>query len=160
MFFFQFQPKVALDLHKAFQQDGVEGTALAVQDHVHSLPVGVRLFVAALTGQRVVDVRQRNDLRFDGDLVPFQPVRVAAAVPPLVVPAGNAVSRLEQRLGVEVLQLAQHLRADGGVGLDDLELLLGQAAGFVQDLLVDGDLADVVQGCSQRDIILHSEVMW
>ena len=41
------------------------------------------------------------------------------------------------------------------MGLDDLELLLGQAAGFVQDLLVDGDLANVVQGCSQRDIILH-----
>ena len=41
------------------------------------------------------------------------------------------------------------------MGLDDLELLRGQPAGLVQDLFVDGDLADVVQGRGQRDVLLH-----
>ena len=47
-----------------------------------------------------------------------------------------------------------HLRADQGVRFHDLEFFLGQLAGLVQDLLIDTDLADVVQGRGQRNQIL------
>ena len=43
-------------------------------------------------------------------------------------------------------QISQHLGAHGGVGLDHLELFLGEPAGLVDDLVGDGDLADIVEG--------------
>ena len=40
--------QLALDVHQTFQQQGVEGPALAVQDHLHGLFVRVGFFIAAL----------------------------------------------------------------------------------------------------------------
>ena len=108
-FFVQVPFEVILDLHKAFQQNGVECAALAVQDHLDGLFVRIGPLVAALTGQGIVDIRQRDDLRFDGNFVLFQAVRIAAAIPALMMPAGNAVGGLQQRFGVEIFQLPQHI---------------------------------------------------
>ena len=116
--------------------------------------MGEGFFVAALTGQRVVDVGQRDQLRPDGNVVACQAVRIAPAIPPLVVPAGDAAGRLQKRFGVEIFQSVEQGRALGGVGLEDGELLRRQAAGLVQYLLVDGDLADVVQGRGEGDVVL------
>ena len=107
----------------------------------------VGVLIAALAGQGVVHVRQRHHLRRNGDLVPFQPVGVAIAVPALVVPAADGVRHLQQRLvpGNGLPQILQHLRTCHGMVLDDGKLFGGQAAGLVQDLLRDDDLADIVQ---------------
>ena len=40
------------------------------------------------------------------------------------------------------------------MGLHDLKLLRGQFAGLVEDLFVNADLPDVMQGRGQRDHIL------
>ena len=47
------------------------------------------------------------------------------------------------------------------MGLDDLKLLRGQPPGFVQDVAVDGDLADVVESGGIRDegFILPGEMV-
>ena len=43
-------------------------------------------------------------------------------------------------------EIFQHLRAHGGMGLHDGELLVRQPAGLVENVFVNGDLADVVKG--------------
>ena len=134
-------------LPQAVQQQRVKSAALAVQYHAQRGVVVVSVLIAALTGQGIVHVRQRHHLRRNGDLVPFQPVGVAIAVPALVVPAADGVRHLQQRLVLRnrLSQILQHLCARHGMVLDNGKLLGGQAAGLVQDLLRDDDLADVVQ---------------
>ncbi len=48
-------------------------------------------------------------------------------------------------------QRLEHIGPGDGVGLHDPELLVGEAAGLVEDVLRDGDLADIVQGRGQAD---------
>lgn len=117
-----------------------------VEDHGDGGVVAVRLFVAAVARQRVIYVRQRDDLRRDRDLLAEQAVRVAAAVPALVMPAADLDGGFEQRLLAVRCQPLEHGRADGGMGADDVELLGRQAARLVEDVLGNADLADVVQG--------------
>ena len=134
-------------LLQAIQKHRVKSAALAVQYHAQRGVVVVSVLIAALAGQGVVHVCQRHHLCRNGDLVPFQPVRVAAAVPALVMPAADGVRHLQQRLvpGNGLSQILQHLRARHGMVLDDGKFFGGQASGLVQDLLRDNDLADIVQ---------------
>ena len=71
-----------------------------------------------------------------------------------MVPAGDLVGGLQQRLLAKIIQIMQHFGAPHTVGLDQLKFLRGQPAGLVEDLFVNGDLADIVQGRGQRDMIL------
>ena len=72
---------------------------------------------------------------------PAQPVRIAAAVPALVVRADDLLGDLEDvRAAVR-----EHPRAEHGVGLDHRELLGRERARLEQDGVGDGDLAEVVQ---------------
>lgn len=115
--------KLGLDIGEAFQQKGIERTAFPVQDHPHGGLVGERLFVAALTGQGVVHIGQGDDLRADGDVIALEAVRVAPAIPALMVPAGDVVGGLQQGFILKVFQPPQHVGTLHTVGLDDLELL-------------------------------------
>ena len=142
-------------LGQAFQQQRVELPALAVQDHLHRGVVIERFFVAALARQCVVYIGHRHDLRGDGNLLLFKPVRVAAPVPALMMPAADSVGRLDKVGLLQERQLFQNFRTDRGVGLHDLEFFLRQLAGLVQDGLGDIDLADVMQrrsGADERNI--------
>ena len=116
--------------------------------------MGEGFFIAAFAGQRIVYIGQRNQLCADGNFIVLQPIRVAAPIPAFVVPAGDLVGGLQKRLLGKVFGLVQHLCAQHTVGLDDLKFFRGQPAGFVEDLFVDADLADVVQGGGQRDVVL------
>lgn len=115
--------KLGLDIGEAFQQKGIECAAFPVQDHPHGGLVGERLFVAALTGQGVVHIGQGDDLRADGDVIALEAVRVAPAIPALMVPAGDVVGGLQQGFILKVFQPPQHVGTLHTVGLDDLELL-------------------------------------
>ena len=103
-------------------------------------------FIAAHAGQGIIYVGQGGDLGGDGDLLALQAVGVAPSVIPLVVPAADLIGGVDEGVVRVKGQLLQHLRTDERVGLDDLKLLRGQPPGFVQDVAVDGDLADVVEG--------------
>ena len=48
--------QVVLNIGQALDQERVERTALAVQDHLERLLVTERLFIAAFAGQGVVDI--------------------------------------------------------------------------------------------------------
>ena len=107
--------------------------------------MAVGFFVAALTRQRVIDIGHRHDLRGNGDLLPLQPVRVAAPVIPLMVPAADGVGRFDKIALLLEGQLVQNLRTDCGVGLHRVKFFLRQLAGLVQDGLGNIDLTDVMQ---------------
>ena len=70
-----------------------------------------------------------------------------------MVPPGNDVGVLQQRFLRKIFQLVQHLGPAGGVLLDDLKLLRRQPSGLVQNFLVNGNFADVVQRRRQRNVV-------
>src|SRR5258707_15110741 len=75
------------------------------------------LFVGPLGGQRVVDVRDGHDPRGERDVLALLLVRVAGAVPPLVVlPSHRTADR-------EELRVAEHRFAVDAVLLHRLELI-------------------------------------
>ena len=157
----QCAPETHADLLQAVEQHRVERAALSVEDHGDGGVVGVCLFVAAVTGQRVKYVRQCDYLRRDRDLFTEQAVRIAAAVPALVVPAADLDGDLDQRLVAVLRQPLEHGCADGGMGADDVEFLGRQCARLVQNVLGDADLADVVQGGrggDEADLVLGQTV--
>ena len=107
--------------------------------------MGKGLLIDPRARQCVVDVRERDDLGLDRDLLPPQPVGIAAPVIPLVVPAADVVGHLEQLLLVAQEGVLHDLRAEGAVGLHDLVFRGRQGAGFIQNFLRDGDLPHIVQ---------------
>ena len=145
----QLLPQQLRRLIQAFQQQRVEGSALTVQDHAQGRVVVVGRFIAAVAGQGVVHICQCHHLCCDGDRIALQLVRVAAAVPALMVPAADGIGHLQQGLvflADGVAQVPQDAGTLHRVGLDHRVFFGGQAAGLVEDLSGDHDLAQVVQG--------------
>ncbi len=133
---------------QALDQNRVKRTALAVQDHADRLVGRERRLIATLARERVVHVRDRDDLRGNGNVVPFQPVGIALSVITLVVPAAYFVTEPNERFVLTERNVVEHLCALDGVPLHDLELFRREFARFVQNLGRNGNLADVVQsGC-------------
>ena len=96
---------------ETFQQARGERTALAGTDHAqHGIAVE-RVLVNALAAERVVDIGQGDDLRPGADLVALEAVRVAAAVPALVVVAGDVVGVAEGPIFAELGNLLQEAGA-------------------------------------------------
>ena len=102
--------------------------------------------VRAVGGQRVERVGDREHARGERDRVAREAVRVARAVPALVVVADDELALAEE------VDVAQDLRADHGVAAHQRVLLLGQRAGLEQDRVGHGDLADVVQQEAELDL--------
>ena len=102
-----------------------------------------RLLVRALVDQCVEDVGDSDDPAMQRDVLTRQPVRIAAAVPRLVMAARDLLGTLEDR----EIAAAQDLGAHARVRLHQVELFVGQVRVLQQDLVGDPDLADVVQRC-------------
>ena len=109
------------------------------------------VLVDTLACQGIIDVSDGYDLRGDRDGIALEAVRVSATVPALVMPAADGVSHLDKGLILKGFQIFDHLCADQGVRLHDLEFFPGQLAGLVQDLLIDAELTDVVESGGVRD---------
>ena len=109
----------------------------SVVDHLQGFGVRCRGPVRARGRDRVERVGDADDPRLDRDPLPREPVRIAAAVPALVMPAHR---RGERR----VAEALDHLAARGGVLLHELELRVGEPTRLVDDLRRDAQLADVV----------------
>ena len=156
-----FALKLILNVEQALDQQRVEHAAFAVLNHSNGGFMRIGLFVAAFAGQRVVYVREGDDLRCNRNLVADKAVRVAAPVVTLVVPAADLIGDLNQRLILHHRKGLQDGSADSGMRLDDLEFLRRQFAGLVEDGIRNADFADVVQGGSgadERDIVLRQGV--
>ncbi len=102
--------------------------------------------------QRGVGVHHRQDPRAQGNLLALQPLRVALAVPVLVVGRDQRGDRVGEG------HVLQDLRPYDRVGLDLLELLERQRPGLREDVLGHGQVADVVQQrrrLESRDFVLR-----
>ena len=107
--------------------------------------MGISRLVYTFTHQGVVHICQRHHLGGNGNLVSLQSVRIAPAIVTFMMPAADLVSPLYQGLVLILLHSLQHIRTDDRMGLHDLKFLPGQLPGLVQDLLINGDLADIVK---------------
>ena len=108
------------------------------RDHVAERP---RVLVGARGEQGVEHVADGADARRERDLVALEALRVAAAVPALVVAERNLLGQLHERGA----RAGQDARADRGVGLHRRPLGRVELARLQQDVVGDADLADVVQ---------------
>ena len=90
-----------------------------------------RLFVAAFACKRVVHVCHGDNLRGNRNLIALETIRIAAAVPTLVVPAADLMRQIHQRFGLLHTDVGQHRVTDGGVTLHNLPLFGVELAGFI-----------------------------
>ena len=88
----------------------------------------------------IVDVTDRAHLGESGDFVAFQPIGVAAAVDAFVMVQADIECDL-----VELAAAGEQLVAVARMVAHRRELVLGEAPGFVKDLVRYADLADVVK---------------
>src|SRR5271170_579377 len=109
-----------------------------------------RLAIGAGGRHRAVGVACGDDPRLDRDVLATEAVRIAATVPALVRGADDAAD-----LTHKTADLLEHPLALDRVGLDDRPLPLVELPGLVDDLLGNGDLADVVQESAELDVSLQ-----
>src|SRR5436190_6212150 len=91
------------------------------------------------SGQSVVDVGNAKDAGRQGNLITLEAVRIAGAVPPLmVVPddRGNVPWKID---------VGHQFQTSLRVALHDCPLFFGELARFVQDLSRNDNLANIVQ---------------
>ena len=98
-----------------------------------------RPVIRPIRGHRIEMVDDRQDPRAERNLVAAQTERIAFAVPALVVTQNQRRDRIGER------HRADDLGADLRVNADLLELFRRQRSRLGQDVLRNGELADVVQ---------------
>ena len=105
-----------------------------------------RLVVRAVRRQRVEVVDEEQDSRAERDVLSLEPARIAASIPPLVMILNERRDRVRKRYS------SDDVRTDLRMCLYLLELFGGQRTRLREDVLRDGELADVVQQrrCSHR----------
>src|ERR1035437_1108653 len=132
--------EVWCELEKRGHQIGIEAgatTALDLCQHVLHPP---RLLVGPLGEKGVIHVHHSADAPHERNLLALPTGRVAAAVPVLVMAAGDALRHLHEGVG----RPGEDLRTESRVRLDGLPLLGVELTGLQQDPIGYADLADVV----------------
>ena len=109
---------------------------------------GHRFAVGVARRHHVVGVRDRDDPCGERDLVADEPVRIAAAVDPLVMSEDDLGDR------AVALDAGDEPGALLGVHADDVELLLRELGVGEQDRVGEDELADVVQQRGRVDHVL------
>ncbi len=139
-----------LGLDECIDNIRVEMDAALFENDRFSDVMGKGVFVHAFRGERVVDVRQGHDPPAQRNLVPHEPLRISAAVVPLVVRERDIVGHAEEfRVGLIAGRRGQRVRTDADVRLHDLEFLVGERAPLEEHAVLDADFADVVQRAGQ-----------
>ena len=154
--------ELIFDGKQAIQQQGIKTTAFAVENHSNGFFLTVCLLIAAFAGQRIVNVGKGNDLRGNRNLVAAKPVRIAAAVVTLMMPAADIICNANQRFILMEGKALEDGRADGGMGFHHLKFLTRQPAGFIEDGIRYVDFADVMKGGSsadERNIVFRQRIL-
>ncbi len=114
-----------------------------------------RPVVRAVRRQRIEIVNDAENAGPERDLFLFQPGRIAASVPPLVVAQDERRHRVRERDAGD--DVGAHLRVNANL----LELFGCQRTRLGEDVLRHGELADVVQERSRPDrldfVLAHAE---
>ena len=133
---------------------GIEMRPAAGDDHVAGLLWRQRVLVGAGFHERVVDIHHGQQPAGQGDRRAPQASRVARTVPPLVVRIDDLLGN-PQHVGVadarELLRVEDAVVAEGRMRLHLGVFGVREIPGFVQHVVGDADLADVVQRRQRGD---------
>ena len=140
-------PAQLLRPEEEIEHAGIEVRAALGEEDLGGVLERHRRPVRPLVGQGVEAVGNRGDAPRHGYRLPGQPVRVAAAVVPLVVGERDERGETEQL----ALGLGEDRVPGTAVLLHDEAFLVGERALLEQDGVRDGDLADIVQPCGEPD---------
>ena len=110
--------------------------------------------VRAFGGEGIEDVHHGEDAGGEGDLLAFEPLGVAGAIPFFVVAVGDVEGGVQEGDGGE------QLVGEGGVLAHEGPFVIGEGGGLEQDGVWDGHLADVVEqgAAAQVDELVIGEV--
>ena len=136
------------DMHEVIDEVAVELGVRLCDDVFDGLVRQPRAAIAALGGERIVDVRHRKNAAEHRDAGALVAVRVAGPVDLFVVGL-HALQHLVR----DVEALAQALDALFRVRLDDGELAVRHRTVFVDDLDRNVNLANVVHQRAQADVL-------
>ena len=118
---------------------GIEASAGGLAGHdVQGLVAAHGLLVGPPRHQGLEDIGGRGDPHQNAKLTGAQPIGITAAVQTLMVVADN-----EDHARV-VMALAKEVGPEQGMQAHDVPVLGGEMAGFEQDIVRNGDLADIV----------------
>ena len=109
------------------------------------------LFVDTFAYQCIIDICDRYNLDFDRDLFALQSVRIAPAVITLMMPSADLHGQLHQLFILINTDVFQDRLSDDRVLFHLIKLFRCQSARFIEDLVINADLADVMQCRSRRD---------
>ena len=138
--------QLRLHILKAVQQSGGKASALAVQNHVEGLFMGNGFLIHPVRCKGVVRIHNRYGLGADGNGIPAQPVRIPPAVPALMMVAADVIGILQVFLIAHTSQALQNLASLDRMGLHDFKLFLCKTSRLVKNLILNGNLADIVKG--------------
>jgi hypothetical protein len=106
---------------------------------VKGLARRARRAIRAGGGHRAERIAARDDARLEQDVLAREPVRIATAVPALVGGADDPTDVAHQPADA-----VEHPLPGDGVRAHDRPLIVVERAGLVDDLVRDGNLADIV----------------
>ena len=132
---------------EGLQEQGIKTAARSLEDHFHRGIVREHEAQGARGAQIVVRVGEGDDAGGERNIVAGQTVRIAAAVEVLVMMAGDVDGHVpkRRRAAITLGDRLQGLGADRGVRLQDDHVLRIEPPGSAEDVIGEGDVADVVQ---------------
>ena len=130
---------------KAVNKQRIEFSAFSCAYHLYSLIMRYCVFVAAYTGERIINICHRNNLRRNRYLVSCKSVRISSAVPSLMMPSADSVCNSYKRIVGICGNFVKQCFSQLGMFLHNLPFLCGKLAGFVKDIIRYGYLADIMQ---------------
>src|SRR3954452_5017557 len=132
---------LAAPVHRQQRVDatGIETLAREVLDDLQRLFRCMRLLVGPVGRQCVERIRDRDDARQQRNLVPLKSIRISTAVQGFVVQLDARHYLCELRYG------AQNVCTLGRVRLHDFKFFFGQCARFLQNVILNADLAYIMK---------------
>ncbi len=115
-----------------------------------------RFLINTLAGQGIKHIDHRHDSGTERDLLAGKMIRIAAAVPFLVVVQCHFLCHFQVRVTFNIGQrFLNDLPAGKSMGLNDFKFIFCQSARFIQYHVRNLDLSDVVQRCRLAHAFLH-----
>ena len=99
-----------------------------------------------VAGHGLVGVGHREDARFERDVAPAEPERIAG-------PVGSLVMRVHPAGGFGEAGAFQNLSSDLGVALHLLPFVIGKGSRLEQDVIRQADLAQVVNDAREAYLL-------